>query len=96
MGAFLRVKTTYIAFGELKKLLPDLQVLVATLDGTDLFGKELPRQGLLVIGNEGAGISEGITKQATHRITIPKSNQGGAESLNAAVATGILCAVLRN
>jgi len=41
-----------------------------------------------VIGNESNGISEEVSKFVQHRITIPRI--GGAESLNAGIATGIV------
>jgi TrmH family RNA methyltransferase len=47
-------------------------------------------EGVLVIGNEGKGISEEVLPYLSHRISIPRI--GGAESLNAAVACGILVA----
>ena len=92
MGAFLRVKIVAIEFNELKEWLPTLPTFAAVLQGENIYTTDLPKSGLLIIGNEGAGISKNIVKQASHLIRIPKGKQGGAESLNAAVATGILCA----
>jgi TrmH family RNA methyltransferase len=63
-------------------------VLCAALEGEDVGTAAKLIEGLLVIGNEGRGISDALMAMATGRITIPRS--GGAESLNAAVATGIL------
>lgn len=96
MGAFLRVKIISIEFSELKERVPRLPTFAAVLQGADIFKADLPKNGLLVIGNEGAGVSADITEQATHLIRIPKGKQGGAESLNAAVAAGILCAAITN
>ena len=96
MGAFLRVKIISIEFSELMEKLPELPTFAAVLQGEDVFKADLPKNGLLVIGNEGAGVSADITAAATHLIRIPKGKQGGAESLNAAVATGILCAAITN
>ena len=50
------------------------------------FGKI--NEGIIVIGNESKGISENILPFIQHALTIPK--KGAAESLNAAVATGII------
>ncbi|MFK7981274.1 MAG: RNA methyltransferase [Saprospiraceae bacterium] len=94
MGAFLRVKIISIEFSELMKNTPDLPTFAAVLQGENVFKTELPKNGLLIIGNEGAGVSEEIIQQASHLVRIPKGQQGGAESLNAAVAAGILCAAL--
>ncbi len=65
-----------------------LPVLAATLKGTSVYKQQKIRDGILVIGNESKGISEEVLKLATNRVTIPRI--GEAESLNAAVATGIL------
>ena len=48
------------------------------------------KQGIILIGNEGKGVSENLLKLVTAQINIPKI--GDAESLNAAVATGIILA----
>jgi TrmH family RNA methyltransferase len=47
-----------------------------------------------VIGNEGKGIAENNMEYLTHHLTIPSATQTGMESLNAGVATGIVCALL--
>jgi TrmH family RNA methyltransferase len=94
MGAFLRVKTFEVPFYELKTRFPTLPSFFTVLWGDNIFEKKLPKQGIIVIGNEGQGISKEIIDIADFPIAIPKV--GGAESLNAAVATGIICAVLKN
>jgi RNA methyltransferase, TrmH family len=63
-------------------------VFAATLDGSSLYKHPTTEKGILIIGNESKGIREEILQHATERITIPK--KGEAESLNAAVATGII------
>ncbi|MEM1121222.1 MAG: RNA methyltransferase [Bacteroidota bacterium] len=92
MGAFLRTKVISIEFEELMEYLPELPTFAAVLGGVDIFKSHLPKNGMIIIGNEGAGIRETIRQTASHQISIPKGQQGGAESLNAAVATGIICA----
>ena len=64
-------------------------VLSSQLDG-DLFyeRKGVSSSFILIIGNEGNGISDDVRKVATHRLRLPM--RGGAESLNAAVAAGIM------
>lgn len=91
MGGHLRVsiyKTDLAAFLETTTL----PVLAAVLGGENIYKMEKPKEGVIVIGNESKGLSQGIVALATHKVTIPK--QGGAESLNAAVSAGILCALL--
>lgn len=65
-----------------------LPVLAATLGGTSIFELESISAGILLIGNESKGIRPEYLQKSTHQITIPRI--GEAESLNAAVATGII------
>jgi len=94
MGAFLRVTTVPIPFGKLKNDFPDLPIFASVLGGQNVLTEQFPSTGILVIGNEGKGIQEEIIELADYKVTIPKGQAGGAESLNAAVATGILCSAL--
>lgn len=96
MGAFLRVSSPQVELIELRKHLGDVPIFGAALGGASVFETEIPKASLLVIGNESRGISPSILTELTQSISIPKHEQGGAESLNAAIATGILCAVFRN
>ncbi|MCC7244431.1 MAG: RNA methyltransferase [Saprospiraceae bacterium] len=90
MGAIFRVKTQEIELPELLARHSGLPVLGAVLEGDSIKGFTWPDNGLLVIGNEGRGIRPEHLPLLTHRISIPKHPNGGAESLNAAIATGIL------
>lgn len=63
-------------------------VYAATLNGVSLYEHSKIIQGILIIGNESKGISDDVLQYSTTQITIPKKGQ--AESLNAAVATGII------
>ena len=65
----------------------------AVLGGENAYKTKLKDKGFLLVGNEGKGLSKSIQKHINHPITIPKT--GAAESLNAAVATGILCAFFK-
>jgi TrmH family RNA methyltransferase len=67
-----------------------LPVFGTTLKGNDIYNIEWGKEGLVVLGNEGQGISEEILKQVTKTVTIPRV--GRAESLNVAISAGILCA----
>ncbi len=67
-------------------------VYAAVLEGDNLFTGDFQSPGIIVIGNESQGISQAVQLFATHKITIPRI--GGAESLNAAVSAGIICATL--
>lgn len=87
MGSFVRVNVWY---GDLEGFLSgnELPVYGTLLEGKSVYGTSKPKEGLLVIGNEGRGIRENILPFVKHPVTIPRV--GGAESLNAAVATGII------
>lgn len=65
-----------------------LPVLAATLHGSSLYDRSKMKEGVLIVGNESKGVRKEILQHATEQITIPK--KGEAESLNAAVATGII------
>jgi TrmH family RNA methyltransferase len=93
MGAFLRVNIQYVDLVETFQSYPELPVYGAMLGGDNIFQTNLSKNGFIVIGNEGRGISDEIAASLTHQIEIPK--YGGAESLNAAVATGIICSIFK-
>ncbi len=65
-----------------------LPVIGTMLSGVSIFENKLPKAGYLVIGNESKGIREPLKSLITNPVSIPSF--GGAESLNAAVATGIV------
>ena len=65
-----------------------LPVIGTLLSGASIYSNKLPTFGFLVIGNESKGIRSPVQSLITHPVSIPKF--GGAESLNAAVATGIV------
>ncbi len=101
MGSIARVKLHYKNLSEfIPALPPGLQCFGAFMDGENIYTAELPPSGLIVIGNEGKGISESVSGMITRRISIPsfahlKDAKTEAESLNAAVAAGILCSEFR-
>lgn len=87
MGSFTRVHSYY---AELPGILKSskLPVLGAFLEGDSVHSMQFPKDGILVIGSESHGISHEVEKIVTKKITVPSF--GGAESLNAAVAGGII------
>ena len=94
MGAFLRVNVIPASFKKIYQQYPDIPYYGTVLEGNNLFEEKFKEKGIVVIGNEGKGISDAILEKLTHRISIPKGKNGGAESLNAAVATGIVCSII--
>ncbi|MCC7505878.1 MAG: RNA methyltransferase [Saprospiraceae bacterium] len=93
MGAVLRVLVEEAPLEEVLARLEGWPVLGADMAGEDVFKAPLPERGLLIIGNEGRGLSAAAAARLTRRVSIPRPPGGAAESLNAAVATGILAAV---
>ena len=62
-----------------------------------MYSQELSENGLIVMGNEGNGISKSIAQKINRKLFIPNYPQGSetSESLNVAVATAIVCAEFR-
>jgi RNA methyltransferase, TrmH family len=87
MGSFLRVSIYYSNL-ELFLESTKLPVFGAFLDGENVHTTEFGSGGMIVIGNESKGISPGVEKRVTRRVTVPR--KGGAESLNASVATAVI------
>jgi RNA methyltransferase, TrmH family len=93
MGSIARVSVLYT---DLKEWIgkQKVRILASALDGRKI--NEIGRitEGILIIGNESKGIDTALMEMATEKITIPKT--GKAESLNAAVATGIILSGITN
>jgi TrmH family RNA methyltransferase len=87
MGSFCRVNVFYTDLPEFFNQ-SKLPVFGAFMDGADVHDFDFGNRGLLVIGNEANGISDEVGKFVRQRVTIPRL--GKAESLNAAIATGII------
>jgi RNA methyltransferase, TrmH family len=88
MGSVGRVPVWYGEIEPVIRSAAGMPVWAALLRGESLYGQPRIRRGFIVIGNESKGIGPSLQELATHRITIPRMGQ--AESLNAAVATGII------
>ena len=96
MGAFLRVKVVKMEFSAVVESFPKLPVYGTVLGGENIFKAKLQDKGIIVVGNEGQGISPKIMKRLDYKLMIPSGTNNSAESLNAAVATGIVCAIFKN
>ncbi len=88
MGSLGRVELIYTNLADWLKKNSSVNVYAAALNGSGIDSIKGINEGIILIGNESKGISEEILQLANEKITIPKI--GGAESLNAAVATGII------
>ena len=88
MGSISRVRVEYTEILSFLKEQKEVRTYAAVLNGRDITKMERINEGIIIIGNESKGINQEILKLANVQITIPK--KGKAESLNAAVATGII------
>ena len=97
MGALFRVNIEYCNLVNYLKLLDDrYEVCGAFLDGDNIYTSEIERPMVLIMGNESNGISDELSKYITKRVHIPSFSKGtGSESLNVAIATGILCSEIQ-
>lgn len=100
MGAILRVRVHYT--DNLPQLLREAQdagmpIYGTLLDGENIYSKNLTTHGIIVMGNEGRGLTEECRKELTERLYIPPypANSPTSESLNVAMATGIILAEFR-
>ena len=96
MGALARVKVFYCNLPEVLGQV-EMPVFGTFLDGTDIYKEELSGEGIIVMGNEGNGISQPVANLVNRRLYVPNYPKGSltTESLNVAVATGIVCAEFR-
>ncbi len=97
MGAISRVSVTYCDLDALIAANPGHPVYGTFLDGEDIYRADLQGDGIIVMGNEGKGISPAIERLVTSRITIPSypKDRPTSESLNVAIATAITLAEFR-
>ncbi len=98
MGAMARVKVHYVSLAdELVALPEEIKVFGTFLDGDNMYSSDLAATGVIVMGNEGRGISPEVERHVTERILIPNYPAGSvtSESLNVAIATSIVCAEFR-
>ena len=92
MGSLARVNVHY---ADLLTVLPQIKLPIfgAMLNGQNMYNTPFGTEGLLVMGNEGNGISAPVEQLITSAVTIPRA--GNAESLNVAIATAILCSEIK-
>ena len=95
MGSIARVTVNYLnlnAFIE-KTTLP---VFGTFMDGKNIYGENLPKEGIIVMGNEANGINQKMEKSIKNRLTIPRFGElQQTESLNVATATAIILSEFR-
>ncbi|MGA0030466.1 MAG: RNA methyltransferase [Flavobacteriaceae bacterium] len=95
MGSYARMNCVY---DDLAKALQQLEMPIV---GADLKGVSLEQfdpapKGVLVLGNEGHGISDAVASLLTQRITIPSAKGSAVESLNAAISGAVIAYTISN
>jgi RNA methyltransferase, TrmH family len=90
MGSLSRVTILYTDLTDFIQKNNKINLFAAALAGTSIFDIGKIKEGIILIGNESKGIHEDLLKLTKQKITIPR--YGNAESLNAAVASGIILA----
>ncbi|MDR0976152.1 MAG: RNA methyltransferase [Prevotellaceae bacterium] len=98
MGGMARVAVDYAPLPQLIGALPaDVPVYGTFLDGENIYRTPLSQGGLIVMGNEGNGISGEVERLVSRKLYIPSypPERETSESLNVATATAIVCAEFR-
>lgn len=99
MGAILRVRVHYRPLAPLlaEAAAGGIPVYGTFLEGRNIYTEELTPTGIVVMGNEGRGVTPAVGQCITRKLFIPPwpADRRGSESLNVAMATGIVCAEFR-
>lgn len=98
MGAISRVQIHYGNLNQLIDKLPaETPIYGSLLDGKDIYQEEITNRGILIMGNEGNGISKELQTKLTHKLLLPTypADRNGSESLNVAIATALICGEFR-
>lgn len=97
MGALARVQIHYVDLPDFLGKAKGAPIYGTFLEGDNLYATETQKHGIIVMGNEGKGISKAVEQQVTHKLHIPNypPMRSTSESLNVAVATAIICAEFR-
>jgi TrmH family RNA methyltransferase len=98
MGSFLRVAVHYGDLSEILLQKPENMPIYGTfMEGENIYKTDLEQKSCIVIGNETHGISKSLETSITKKIHIPSfsNEKNHAESLNASIATAILCSELK-
>lgn len=95
MGSLTRVNTTYLNLENFLKT-TNTEVFGTFMNGENIYTSQLPKEGVIVLGNEANGISERIKALVDKKITIPQfGDHKETESLNVANATAIVLSEFR-
>lgn len=92
MGSLSRINVIYTDLAEVLGLIK-VSIYGALLNGKSVYSTEFNNEGLVLLGNEGKGLSAGVLPYITDAVTIPRFGQ--AESLNVAISAAIICSEIK-
>ncbi len=92
MGSFTRVRLYYTDLGYFFQQ-HSVPVYGAVLEGDNIHSVSFPKEGILLLGNESRGVDKVLMPFLSQKVSIPQ--YGGAESLNVAIATAVICDNMR-
>ena len=97
MGAILRVRVHYTNLAKWLGEQRGAKIYGTFLEGENIYSAQLDKSGIIVMGNEGQGISTEVAATVSHKLLIPPypADRSGSESLNVAVATAVICSEFR-
>ena len=97
MGAILRVRVHYTNLSQWLAAQHNTKIYGTFLEGENIYSTQLDKSGVIVMGNEGQGISTEVAETVTSKLLIPPypADRCGSESLNVAVATAVICSEFR-
>lgn len=97
MGSISRVNVMYSELSEILQKCENLPIYGTLLNGENIYSQPLSRNGIIIFGNEGKGISNDIKNYISHPLLIPPYNKNShAESLNVAAAVAVTLSIFRN
>lgn len=93
MGSFCRVRIIETDTEKLTEFIHATKIPVygTFMEGRNIYSENLPENALVILGNEGSGVRPETEKMITKKISIPSFSKSRAESLNVAIAAGIIC-----
>ena len=99
MGALARVKVHYVDLHQMLTICREehYPIYGTFLDGKSIYEAKLEKYGVIIMGNEGNGISDEIKEMILDKLLIPSypTDEPTSESLNVAVSTAIVCSEFR-
>lgn len=96
MGSIARVNINYMDLNEVIARHKNIEIFGTFMEGEDIYRATIPKNGILILGNEANGISPDIERLLTRKLSIPQFGRAGkTESLNVATAAAIFLSEFR-